>query len=390
VWPEYDKYATEQRGKRKAAEDSDSDAPKAKRVMLAPTETLFGGLRLSTSPKRETNGADDGGHNEGDKPSDSIDNADVDMPDAVGPIVDLTTLLPTPGSFVPASSRGKSIFPFFYLPTEIRFKIYGYLFKANKPIFPLVQNLPAAVRGRISSGFPPGVLSAIACVNKRLSSEVLHFIYSRNRFRLTLTYHRDWLNQIGRKNASSLQELILVGDGRVHQAGEKLAVMLTTIWKRADQSLRFLTIHDQWFSLNNDFIVRRLLEFGERRCWKRFGKLEGINIDLPHRDAPREADKALYEKLCFMSRARVTVRHRVSSLTMAFHPVPNIWYTVGEQWFRITYDEVLKRVELTRENKRQIVLWKKKQKRMELVEQRAKARNDAWLAERQEQSGQHN
>jgi hypothetical protein len=378
----------EQRGKRKAAEDSDLDAPEAKRVMLAPTETPFGGLRFSASPDRKTNSTDDDGRSEGERTFHNTDNADVDMPDAVDPIIDLATLLPTPGSFVPASSRGKSIFPFLYLPTEIRFKIYGYLFKSNKPIFPLVQNLPAAVEGRISSGFPPGVIRAMACVNKRLSKEVLHFIYSRNRFRLTLNYHRDWLNQIGRENASTLQELIVVGDGRVHQADEKLAAMLSTIWKRADQGLRFLTVHDQWFSLNNDFVVRRLLEFGERRCWKRFGKLEVINIDIPHRDAPQEADKALYEKLCFKSHARVTLRHKVSRLTMAFHPVRNGWFTVGQQWFCITYDEVVKRVELTRENKKQIALWEKKRKRMELVEQRAKARSEAWLAKCQEQSGQ--
>ena len=47
---------------------------------------------------------------------------------------------------------------------------------------------------------------------------------------------------------------------------------------------------------------------------------------------------------------------------------------------------MLKRIEMNRENKKQIALWKKKQKRMEDVEKRAKARNKAWLAKRQQEA----
>ncbi len=231
---------------------------------------------------------------------------------------------------------------FLSLPPEIRLRIYGYLFfKRSRPLYPHIDGLQVPRNNlRINNSFPRDVIIGMTHTNKQLSAEAAHFLYNNNRFRLSLSHHRDWLNRIGRKNSNALREVILVGEGRVQVAATQLSAMMTTLWKRAPESLRRITVHDEWYSLDSAFILRELLKFGNKHPWKAFRSLEEIVIDIPHRTMPG-GDRPLYRELCRQAKANVTARYCVQSWTRRPSPLtPDGWYPKGTTWFRVLTEEL--------------------------------------------------
>ncbi len=241
-----------------------------------------------------------------------------------------------------ASKRAKSgqaprsAATFLSLPPEIRLRIYGYLsIKRSRPVYPHVGS-----NSHTQNNYPKELLIAMTQTNKQLSAEVTHLIYSNICFRLSLSHHRDWINRIGRKGSNSLKEVILVGDGRVQVAATQLSAMMTTLWKRASENLRRITVHDEWYSLDSAFILRELLKFGSRHPWKTFRSLEEIVIDIPHRTMPG-GDRPLYTELCLQAKVNVTARYCVQSWTRRPSPLtPDGWLPTGTTWFRVLTEEL--------------------------------------------------
>jgi hypothetical protein len=94
------------------------------RAATKPAQSIFGDAHreasLSTSHKRK---ADDADYTCAGKRVKTADEAAANN-------IDFASLVPAPGSLVPAELRAnKDAFPFMFLPAEIRQKIYGHLFK---------------------------------------------------------------------------------------------------------------------------------------------------------------------------------------------------------------------------------------------------------------------
>ncbi len=260
---------------------------------------------------------------------------------------------------------------FLSLPPEIRLRIYGYFFKRSRPIYPHIDGLqvPPNNLGNINA-FPRDLIIGMTHTNKQLSGEVAHFLYNNNRFRLSLAHHRDWINRIGRKNSNALKEVILVGEGRVQAAATQLSAMMTTLWKRAPDSLCRITVHDEWYSLDSAFILRELLKFGNKHSWKAFRSLEEIVIDIPHRTMPG-GDRTLYKELCLQARVNVTARYCVQSWTRRPSPLtPNGWLPTGTTWFRVLTEELESSAEEQVEQGKKTAKQKKDKKRREKSEKR--------------------
>lgn len=247
---------------------------------------------------------------------------------------------------------------FLGFPPEIRLRIYGHLFRRSRPVYPHADN-----DSHSQSIFPKDHLFiAMTRTNKQLSAEVTYFIYSNNCFRLSLSHHRDWINRMGRKNSNALKEVILVGGGRVQVAAAQLSAMMTTLWKRSSESIRRITVHDEWYSLDSAFILRELLKFGNKHSWKAFRNLEEIIIDIPHRTMPG-ADRPLYVKLCLQAKVNVIARYCVQSWTRRPSPItPDGWIPTGSAWFRVSTEELESSVERQGERKRKTAKQRKEER----------------------------
>ena len=147
--------------------------------------------------------------------------------------------------------------------------------------------------------------------------------------------------------------------------------MMTTLWKRAPENLRCITVHDEWYSLDTAFILRELLKFGNKHSWKAFRSLKEIMVDVPHRTMPG-GDRSLYTKLCLQAKVNVTARYCVQSWTRRPSPItPDGWIPTGTTWLRVLTEEVEKGVELQREKKKKAAKEKRQEKRKTWSEKRA-------------------
>ncbi|KAL2015340.1 hypothetical protein VTK56DRAFT_5784 [Thermocarpiscus australiensis] len=230
---------------------------------------------------------------------------------------DFATIMPAPGRLVPPEvCANPDIFPFPFLAPEIRLKIYGYLFKTDQVVIPIVKKQDDPEKRVLCRRsliprelFSKGVVDTMTRLNKQVSREVTHFLYTENTFLLVLPEHRMWLHGIGRRNSSAIRHLILhVGDQIPAQ--RQLVAVVNTLRKRATENLQTLTNYDRYETLTHVKVARQLVEADI--SWKPFKKLQRIVLDVT-RSARQEPLKlhrpelvAWYEKLCAQSGVPIT------------------------------------------------------------------------------------
>ncbi|KAK4135138.1 hypothetical protein BT67DRAFT_495759 [Trichocladium antarcticum] len=287
---------------------------------------------------------------------------------------------------------------FLTLPAEIRLRIYDYVFGNTKPICLPVKGGPQKTKSDAQGrprfhddkpewGFQKGVFASMARVNKQISQEVRHFVYSTRSFMLTVPHHRPWITQIGHSNASMITNIILSCRGRAKTAAENLSGTLITLRTRGLERLRCLTLYDNGLSVDSSFLVRQLLQFGESQGWRRFPALQRLSFHLPH-PCPPVADTPLYETLCLQSGARVsssifraaTAGSDIFRAAIVGRPTPPSERRV-EAWLRLDPIALRRRVREEREAKRQAALRRREQRDLVGQEQR-RARQAIWLRQR--------
>ncbi|KAJ4288757.1 hypothetical protein N0V88_007292 [Collariella sp. IMI 366227] len=270
-------------------------------------------------------------------------------------------ILNTNTKFTTLHSPKTSTFPFLSLPAELRLQIYAYLFLALLPIYPQPLNHPLRThRFKLPPiNLPPGTVLSMATANKLLSREVTAYIYTSNTFHLSIIHHRGWINRIGHKNSSLLQNLIIVCEGRVKVARENLGAMMTTIRKRAFENLENLTVQAFNRGVNTAFVVRTLLALPSRKA---FHKLEKIRIDLPQGHRPVEG-KRPYEMLAEKAGVCVVVRYGVH--TWENWRYPRKGFNVAVDWLEVDGREVKRKMEKKREEKKEAARKRKEEKMAE-------------------------
>lgn len=354
------------------AATSSPDAPS----IFGPIGSIFGGIFASPLRKRKADDAEDPVACKRSKIESEL--VDANMEVVADKALDSTKFKANP-----------DVVSFLTLPAEIRLRIYGYLFGSKKTIILKVK--PDTTRKgaddnraiKISDldrprwDFRQGVLTTLACANKQLSREVLHFLYSTRTFTLTLPQHRAWINQIGHANSSLVKHIVLSCKGRPKTAGDHLFTTLVTLRKRGFESLKTLTLYDNGLSVESGFFVKQLLEFGEKQGWKAFHQLGLINIIFPHPHPPN-ADKPLYEQLCLQSKAKVT-----SKFFRAAPPVSRRRPQIPERLIWLSLDPVkLEEKQKTEEEAKREINRRRKQKLQAVMQEKEKAKKQRWVKAR--------
>jgi hypothetical protein len=269
-----------------------------------------------------------------------------------------------PFKFNPAVDP-KSIFPFLFLPVEIRLQIYGLLFKLDTPV---VLQPEFHETGRITFRRHEGELLAMALANKQLSQEVTHFLYSNNSFAIRdPVYFRDWLIRIGPRNASLIPEVIVIDNSwdveeddpwpTVEQADKELHSLLFALQKHSP-NLQAITVHSREPKSN---IVQSLDRFSTIWPMRMFSNLQRIAFQLCKRVSPVH-QRQFYEKFFLRSRLPITVSYKAATwgdFAYQFRPNPPPgeadvprYGLEGDVWLRLTFDTMGERLAATPEAKK--------------------------------------
>ncbi|KAK0673080.1 hypothetical protein QBC41DRAFT_266729 [Cercophora samala] len=202
------------------------------------------------------------------------------------------------------------------LPGEMRNLIYHHCLLANKTIIPRVRELP-----REGSRYPRnstgGAVFGLALGTSRsICREVLTFFYGKNKFGLSIPYHKAWVNRIGRRNSACIRAITIHCEAREKQAENYLKEMQNALTKRFPD-LRIIEYNCDWFALDNQQFFRRITAKHMARTWKYFKHLEMINLQhfsLPTNIRDSSPTWELLVKLCKQTKVRVVATHRQNIL----------------------------------------------------------------------------